>query len=115
MGPRFILIGCGRKGTTLLDGGTHFPQFSHFIDLVNRVFGEIINAIGYRYDSSHQALKEFEDYGVAIPVGSGIVGSIRYTTTAHDENLESSPTAFRKKGVVKIYPHSPLPLVEDPK
>lgn len=46
-----------------MDGGPLFTQFSHFIDIIYWLFGDIINIQGRFKDYNHQTLTEFEDSG----------------------------------------------------
>ena len=52
------------KGTKDLDGGTLFTQFSHFIDIMYWLFGDIENIMGRFADFNHQGITDFEDSGV---------------------------------------------------
>ena len=53
----------GWKGTQDLDGGTLFTQFSHFIDIMYWLFGDIANVQGKFNDFTHQDSTDFEDSG----------------------------------------------------
>lgn len=91
------------KGKKALDGGTLFTQFSHFIDLLFWLFGDIkeLKAFGKNY--IHNKLVEFEDTGVVIAeFRSGAIGTINYTVNSHKKNMEGSITVFGEKGTVKI-------------
>jgi predicted dehydrogenase len=93
----------GWKGNQALDGGTLFTQFSHWIDLVYWIFGDIKNIQAKFNDFNHQNLTEFEDSGfVNFDFVNGGMGSINYSTSVWDTNLESSITIIGSKGSVKI-------------
>lgn len=93
----------GWKGTQDLDGGTLFTQFSHFIDIMYWLFGDIENIKGKFADFSHKDLTEFEDSGfVSFDFIQGGMGSINYSTSVANQNLESSITIIAEKGSVKI-------------
>jgi UDP-N-acetyl-2-amino-2-deoxyglucuronate dehydrogenase len=93
----------GWKGTQDLDGGTLFTQFSHFIDIMYWLFGDIDNIKGNFADFTHQNTTEFEDSGfVSFDFLNGGMGSINYSTSVVDKNLESSMTIIGSKGSVKI-------------
>ena len=93
----------GWKGTKDLDGGTLFTQFSHFIDIMYWLFGDIDNIKGNFADFSHQDSTEFEDSGmVTFDFLNGGMGCINYSTAVVDKNLESSMTIIGSKGSVKI-------------
>lgn len=90
-------------GTKLLDGGTLFTQFSHFIDLMYWLFGDIKNISGRLVDNNHQSLTEFEDSGfINFDFVKGGIGSLSYSTSTWDKNFESSITVIGENGSVKI-------------
>lgn len=90
-------------GTIDLDGGTLFTQFSHFIDIMYWLFGDITNIRGNFADFSHKHLTDFEDSGVVIfDFVNGGMGSLNYSTSVWDTNLESSITIIGSKGTVKV-------------
>lgn len=93
----------GWKGTSDLDGGTLFTQFSHFIDIMYWVFGDITNIEAKFSDFSHKDNTSFEDSGfVNFRFVNGGMGSIAYSTSVWDKNFESSITVIGKNGSVKI-------------
>jgi predicted dehydrogenase len=93
----------GWKGTPDLDGGTLFTQFSHFIDIMYWLFGDIDNIQGKFADFTHQESTAFEDSGfVSFDFVNGGMGSINYSTSVADQNLESSITIIGRNGSVKI-------------
>ncbi|MFP5471448.1 MAG: Gfo/Idh/MocA family protein [Bacteroidia bacterium] len=93
----------GWKGTTKMDGGTLFTQFSHFIDIMYWLFGDITNIQGKFKDFAHQHSTDFEDSGfVSFDFVDGGMGSINYSTAVWDKNLESSITIIGSKGSVKV-------------
>ncbi len=91
------------KGTADLDGGTLFTQFSHFVDILWWVFGDIKNISATFRDFNHESLTEFEDSGfVHFDLLNGGAGSINYSTSVWDKNLESSITVIAEHGTIKI-------------
>jgi len=93
----------GWKGTQDLDGGTLFTQFSHFIDIMYWLFGDIKNIQGKFQDFTHKHSTDFEDSGfVSFDFLEGGMGSLNYSTAVWDENLESSITIVGSKGSVKV-------------
>lgn len=93
----------GWKGTADLDGGTLFTQFSHFIDIMYWLFGDITDIQGKFADFDHKDLTSFEDSGlVNFRFLNGGLGSLNYSTAVWDRNLESSMTIIGSKGSVKI-------------
>lgn len=93
----------GWKGTKALDGGTLFTQFSHFIDIMYWLFGDIRNIQGKFADFNHKETTEFEDSGmVSFEFVNGGMGCINYSTSVWDTNLESSMTIVGSKGSIKV-------------
>ena len=91
------------KGTRALDGGTLFTQFSHFIDIMYWVFGDIRNIHSKFGNFNHQSLIEFEDSGiVSFEFTNAGFGILTYTTSVWDKNMESSMTVIGSKGSLKI-------------
>lgn len=91
------------KGTADLDGGTLFTQFSHFIDILYWLFGDITDIQGKFADFNHQELTAFEDSGlVNFRFLNGGLGGLNYSTSVWDKNLESSMTIIGSRGSVKI-------------
>ena len=91
------------KGTKDMDGGTLYTQFSHFIDLLYWLVGDIKNVSTYMANYSHKDIIEFEDTGVAIvEFYNGAIGTVNYTVNSYEKNMEGSLTIFAEKGTVKI-------------
>jgi len=90
------------KGSKDLDGGTLFTQFSHFIDLLYWLLGDVatVRAIGKNF--AHPAI-DFEDTGVVLfEMKNGAIGSLNYTVNSFEKNMEGSITVFAENGTVKI-------------
>jgi len=91
------------KGTKELDGGTLFTQFSHFIDLLYWIIGDVRKVKAFTGNFGHKGIIEFEDTGVVIlEFHNGAIGTINYTVNSHDKNMEGSLSIFAEKGTVKI-------------
>lgn len=91
------------KGTKDLDGGTLFTQFSHFIDLLYWLIGDVEDVAAYMGNYAHQGIIEFEDTGVVIlKFTNGAIGTVNYTVNSFDKNMEGSLTIFGDKGTIKI-------------
>ncbi len=117
----------GRKAE---DGGTLFTQFSHFIDTLYWLFGDVKNLTARFADFNHAELTEFEDTGmVHFEFVNGGFGALNYSTAVWQANLESSMTIIGSKGSIKIggqymneveychidgYEMPPLPAVNPP-
>ena len=93
----------GWKGTMALDGGTLFTQFSHFIDIMFWIFGDVRNIHATLKDFNHNHTTEFEDSGnVNFEFVKGGLGCINFSTSVWDTNMESSISVVGTKGSVKI-------------
>lgn len=99
---RYYIKG-GWHGTKNLDGGTLFTQFSHFIDIMYWIFGDITNIYSRFNDHNHQNLTDFEDSGhIVFDFINEGSGCINFSTSIWDKNLESSITVIGEKGSLKI-------------
>ncbi|HNE93260.1 MAG: Gfo/Idh/MocA family oxidoreductase [Chitinophagaceae bacterium] len=91
------------KGTKAFDGGTLYTQFSHFIDLLYWMIGDIKEVEAYMANYKHNGIIEFEDTGVIIvKFINGALGTINYSVNSFEKNMEGSLTIFAEKGTVKI-------------
>lgn len=91
------------KGTKDLDGGTLYTQFSHFIDLLYWMIGDIKNAKAFFNNYHHKDIIEFEDTGcVILEFYNGAIGTVNYTVNSYGKNMEGSLTIFGENGTVKI-------------
>lgn len=90
-------------GKKNLDGGTLFTQFSHFVDILYWLFGDIENIKSTLADFNHSNLTDFEDSGiVSFEFGNGGLGCINFSTSIWNKNLESSMTVIAENGSIKI-------------
>ena len=93
----------GWHGDAQLDGGTLFTQFSHFIDIMYWLFGDICNIQARFADFNHQHSTAFEDSGfVNFSFVNGGMGCLNYSTAVWDKNMESSMLIIAENGSVKI-------------
>lgn len=91
------------KGTKMMDGGTLFTQFSHFIDLLYWMLGDVMEVKSMTGNYEHSNVIEFEDTGVVIlRFANGAIGTVNYTVNSYNKNMEGSLTIFAEKGTVKI-------------
>lgn len=91
------------KGTKEMDGGILFTQFSHFIDLMYWMIGDIKKVCAITANAAHIDSIEFEDCGAAVlEFFNGTIGTINFTINSHKKNMEGSFTIFAEKGTVKI-------------
>lgn len=91
------------KGKLALDGGTLFTQFSHFLDLLLWLVGDVARIHVISKNFFHKDIIEFEDTGViALEFDNGALGTINYTVNSHKKNMEGSITLFGENGTVKV-------------
>lgn len=93
------------KGTLAQDGGTLFTQFSHFIDVLYYLLGDIEPLTGKTANVAHQSLIEFEDTGhfiFRLKQHPPALGTLHYTTAAYRQNMEGSMTIFAENATIKI-------------
>jgi predicted dehydrogenase len=91
------------KGTKALDGGTLYTQFSHFIDLLYWMVGDVKEVNAFIANYHHKGIIEFEDTGVVnLKFYNGAIGTINYTVNSYEQNMEGSITIFCEKGTVKV-------------
>jgi len=90
------------KGSKELDGGSLFTQFSHFIDLLYWLLGDVAVVKAITQNFAHPSI-EFEDTGIiAFEMQSEAIGSLNYTVNSFEKNMEGSFTVFAENGTVKI-------------
>ena len=91
------------RGTLDLDGGTLYTQFSHFVDLLYWMVGDVKDAQCLTANYAHEGVIRFEDTGVAVlEFYNGAIGTIHYTVNSFAKNMEGSLTIFAERGTVKI-------------
>lgn len=90
------------RGTDL-DGGTLFTQFSHYIDALLWLFGNLEAVSGYRKNLAHKNIISSEDTGVvAIEMSNGVMGGINWSVNTYKENMEVSLTIIAEKGTIRL-------------
>jgi predicted dehydrogenase len=90
-------------GSKDLDGGTLFTQFSHFIDIMYWLFGDITNIQAAFQNFSHPEIIDFEDTGlVHFDFINGGKGCFNYSTSIFNQNFESTLTIIGEKGTIKV-------------
>jgi predicted dehydrogenase len=91
------------KGKQKLDGGTLYTQFSHFIDLMYWLCGDVKNVKAYTKNFFHNGIIDFEDTGVVIlEMENGALATINFTVNSYNRNMEGSITIFAERGTVKV-------------
>lgn len=91
------------KGTLDLDGGTLFTQFSHFVDILYWLFGDIHSIQARFADFAHAHNTDFEDSGlVTFDFVRGGMGTLQFSTAVAEANFESSLTIIAEHGTIKV-------------
>lgn len=90
-------------GTESIDGGTLFTQFSHYVDLLYWVFGDVQDISARFANNNHKGLIDFEDSAhISFSFRNGGMGSMSYSTSVWDKNMESTLVVVAERGTVKI-------------
>lgn len=91
------------KGKLAMDGGVLFTQFSHFIDMLYWLFGDIYDIKGQFNNFTHTQNTEFDDSGaVSFKFLKEGMGCLNFSTSVWDRNFESSLTIIAENGTVKV-------------
>ncbi len=97
------------RGSKIKDGGPLFTQFSHFVDIINWIFGDFSNISAEFYTFNKRTYVDFEDTGIVnfnlkntIADTQPIRAILTYSTSVWDKNFESSITLIGQYGTVKI-------------
>lgn len=90
------------RGDSRKDGGTLFTQFSHYIDTLYWLFGDIRIHNAVFANNNHKAI-EFEDScSFNFSFRNGGIGNFNYTTSVFEKNFESTLTIIAEKGTIKV-------------
>ena len=91
------------RGKAFPDGGTLYTQFSHYIDALLWLLGNLKSAKGFAANMAHGSAIEFEDTGtVAVELEQGILGTINWSVNTYKKNCEISLTLIAEKGTVVL-------------
>ena len=89
-------------GSLDLDGGPLYTQFSHFVDMLYWLFGELTIQDARFFNHNHPNT-EFEDSGsFQFETEAVKQGSFHYTTSVWDKNFKSSIQLIGEKGSIEI-------------
>ena len=90
-------------GSRLKDGGPLFTQFSHFVDILYWLFGDVDNMSSEFFSFNKKQYVEFEDSGIVkLNFLNKAIGVLNYSTAVWNKNFESSITILGQYGSVKI-------------
>jgi UDP-N-acetyl-2-amino-2-deoxyglucuronate dehydrogenase len=91
------------RGAKEKSGGILFTQFSHFIDLLIWLFGEIKQVASFQNNINHIHQSDFEDQLVSsFTFASGAIGSALFSTNSFRKNLETGLSIVAENGNVKL-------------
>jgi predicted dehydrogenase len=91
------------KGDATLDGGTLYTQFSHYIDALLWLLGEVDTLCGFRKNLAHKDDIDFEDTGiVSLNMKSGAIGGLNWSVNTFAKNMEVSLTLITERGTIEI-------------
>ena len=85
------------------DGGTLFTQFSHYIDALLWLLGDIREIRGFRRNQAHTGIILSEDCGVcALDMENGMLGGLNWSVNVYRENMEISLTILAENGTIRL-------------
>lgn len=90
------------KGSRALDGGILFTQFSHFIDLLYWLLGDVSEVMAIAANYHHPKIEIEDTVAATVILTGGAIGTLHFTNNAYRKNMEGSFTIFGEKGTVKI-------------
>jgi predicted dehydrogenase len=90
-------------GSRDMDGGILYTQFSHFIDLLCWLFGDVKEVYAMKDNFLHKAVIGFEDTVTAtVRLSAGALGSLHFTINSYESNMEGSLLVVAEKATIKI-------------
>lgn len=90
------------RGKKDKDGGCLFTQFSHFVDILYYLFGDIKNCMGIVKNLFHP-YNEIEDNGsFVMETIQGAIVNFNFSTCSYSKNMEGAITILAENGTVKI-------------
>jgi UDP-N-acetyl-2-amino-2-deoxyglucuronate dehydrogenase len=88
-------------GSPDLDGGVLFTQFSHFVDLLHWLFGNITDIRSHFNGRGYWS--PLEDTGtVQFRFEKGGIGCFNFSTAVWDKNMDSSLSILGERGSVRV-------------
>ena len=89
------------KGTWK-DGGILYTQFSHFIDLLYYLIGDIDKVQAMSENFIHDTISFPDTFVTAFKFTNGALGTGHFSINAYKKNMEGSLTIMGEKGTIKI-------------
>lgn len=91
------------RGDAALDGGTLYTQFSHYIDALLWLLGDMEKVNGFRRNLAHGSSIDFEDSGIAaLQMESGVIGGINWSVNSFGKNMEVSLSLLAEHASIRI-------------
>jgi predicted dehydrogenase len=91
------------RGKHFPDGGALYTQFSHYIDALLWMLGDVEDVKGFAENKAHKDSIEYEDTGVsALRMQSGVLGTLHWTVNTFQKNSEISFTVIAEKGTISL-------------
>lgn len=90
------------RGRKIQDGGCLFTQFSHFVDILYYLFGDIEFCHGIIQNFNHPYI-EVEDTGsFFMKANTGAIVNFNFSTCSYEKNMEGAFTILAEHGTIKI-------------
>ena len=91
------------RGKLFPDGGTLYTQFSHYIDALIWMLGDVQEVKGFAENFAHKQVIDFEDTGVvALKMQNGVLGTFNWSVNSFQNNFEIALTIIASKGTIQI-------------
>ncbi len=91
------------RGKKDQDGGILYTQFSHFIDLLIWLLGDVVNVHSCFNNVHHMNSSQFEDQGSAIlQFMNDALVTLHFSVNSFDKNIETSLLIIAENGNIKI-------------
>ena len=89
------------RGTWKLDGGALMNQASHYVDLIDWLFGSV-SSVSANIATLGRIIEAEDTATVQIKWEKGTLGTMNVTMLTYPKNLEGSITILGEKGTVKL-------------
>lgn len=91
------------RGKKDLDGGSLYTQFSHYIDLVEWLFGDVKTTNGFKNNFLHKKSSETEDsICTSILLDSGVMGTMHFSINSYQNNLGNRFVLVFERGALVL-------------
>ncbi len=90
------------RGDPIKDGGCLYTQFSHFIDILYFLLGDVTVIQGECRNDNHPYIQTEDSGTFFLHSKEGARISFQYSTCAFDQNMEGSITLLAENGSVQI-------------